>query len=149
MAGLYDGIFQLRHCYYLGFPKETPKLKFRLRFYMRSVANRSQVVNTHALSYGIHDTYKHMAFCNGGRSEDAAAVSKVKYYVQYAQSTYKRRAHRLRWTNTKDVERFRKNRSANFMRDVLISEQIMSEVIENQTTSRLPRGLSKLSCSSK
>ena len=30
------------------FPKETPELKIRLRFFFRSVANRSQVLATHA-----------------------------------------------------------------------------------------------------
>ena len=30
------------------FPKETPELKIRLRFFFRSVANRSQVLTTHA-----------------------------------------------------------------------------------------------------
>ena len=38
----------------------------------------------------------------------------------------------------KDVERFRKNLSVNFMRDVLAYERtFMSEVIENHATSRL------------
>ena len=52
-----------------------------------SVANRSKsstrmrevMTMTHDSD---NDTYgKHMAFCNGGRSEDPAAVSKVKYHV--------------------------------------------------------------------
>ena len=57
----------------MGFPKEISASFFR------SVANRSQVVNTHALRYGhaYNDTYKHMAFCNEGRREDPVAVSKV------------------------------------------------------------------------
>ena len=43
-------------CNHSGFPKETPELKFRLGFFFRSVANRSQVQITHAqpltLTYG-------------------------------------------------------------------------------------------------
>ena len=31
-----------------GFPKETPELKFRLRLFLRSIANCSQVLNAHA-----------------------------------------------------------------------------------------------------
>ena len=63
----------------------------------------------------------------------------------------------------KDVGRLRKNRSANFIRDILVSELIknhatsklsryiyertfMSEVIENHVTSNLPRGLYERSC---
>ena len=50
---------------YLGFSKETPKLKFQASY-----------------AHAGDDTYdKHMAFCNGRNCKDPAAVSKNKYYV--------------------------------------------------------------------
>ena len=62
---------------YSGFPKETPELKFRLHFYFRSVANRSQVLITHAWRL----TNEHMAWCNGGRREAFAVQNQHRYCV--------------------------------------------------------------------
>ena len=52
-----------------------------------------------------------MAFCNGERSEDPAAVSKVKYYVKHVQSTYKSAHTACNGSTLKDVEHFGKNQS--------------------------------------
>ena len=54
-------------------------------------------------------------------------------------------AHRVCGGPTLRVaERFRKNQSANFMRDVLMSEhRFMSEILDNRVTSKLPRGLNE------
>ena len=35
-------------CFYSGFPKETPELKFRLRFFFRSATVCNSLINTHA-----------------------------------------------------------------------------------------------------
>ena len=71
--------------YYSGFPKETPELKFRLRFVF-SFSHSLQVLNTHARRF---DSDEHMAWCNGGRRKVYAWEGQQKYCVQYAQTDTK------------------------------------------------------------
>ena len=117
--------------YYLDFPTELPKLKFRPRFLLCS-CSKSPASRQHTcaeLSACIHDTYKHMAFCNGGRSEDPAAVRSNTMCNMLKAHT--KDAHTVcSGTYSKDVERFRKNRSANFVRDVLMSKHKLTPSYE-------------------
>ena len=77
-----------------------------------------------------NDTYdKHMAFCNGGRSEDPAAVRSNTMCNMLKAHT--KDAHTVcSGTYSKDVERFRKNWSANFVRDVLMSKHKLTPSYE-------------------
>ena len=78
-----------------------------------------------------------MALCNGGRSKDLAAVSQVKCYVKYAQSTHKRCTHRLQWTYTKRRRAFSEESVRELYERCPYERKFMSEVIENHATSKL------------
>ena len=124
--------------YLLGLSEGNAQVETSALFCFRSVANRSQVVNTQARSY-VHSYNdpcdKRMAFFNGERSEDPAAVLVRTNTVYNTPKAHTKDAHTVCGGPTqKDVERFRKNRSANFMRDVLISKlTFLSEVIDRRT----------------
>ena len=64
--------------HYSGFPKETPELKFRLRFFFRSATVCNSLINTHARRF---DSDEHMAWCNGGRRKVYAVEDQHKYCV--------------------------------------------------------------------
>ena len=74
-----------------------------------------------------------MAFCDGGSSDVSAAASKNNTMYNTLKPHTKDVHTVCGGPTLKDVERFRKKRSANFMRDVLMSEHLslsVSEVIE-------------------
>ena len=73
-------------CTFFLFPDSGLNLLNGFDFLFWSILNgvTLKTSNTKARSYAhvYNDTYdKHTAFCNGGRSEDPAAVSKDKHYV--------------------------------------------------------------------
>ena len=43
--------------FYSGFPKETPELKFRLRFFFRSATVCNSLINTHARGFLLMSTW--------------------------------------------------------------------------------------------
>ena len=46
--------FNINFLFYSGFPKETPELKFRLRFFFRSATVCNSLINTHTLMSTWH-----------------------------------------------------------------------------------------------
>ena len=83
---------------YSGFSKETPELKFRLRFFFRSVANRSQVIITHAQPSDSDTCAKFWAMSTWhGVVADHKKLSRRKistYIVYNTLKTHTKYAHR-------------------------------------------------------
>ena len=80
-------IFDCTSIYYLGFPKETPKLTFRLLFF-RSAPNGSQVLNTHARRFvkaeeaKLQNTNTKSSNVQGTRAERSENLSTHIFFTQ-------------------------------------------------------------------
>ena len=89
---------------YSGFPKETPELKFRLRFFFRSATVCNSLINTHARRfYMAHGTW-HGVMADG----EEFMRWKISTNTVYGYKTDTKCAHSVRGRPTlKDEKRFR------------------------------------------
>ena len=99
--------------FYSGFPRETTELKFRLGFFFRSVANRSQVLITHSQPFEPDACAKFWPMSTqDGVMADVGELSRRKISRDNVYKTLKthiKYAHIVRGRPTlKEVERFRK-----------------------------------------
>ena len=128
------------------FPKETPELKIQLRFFFRSVANRSQVLTTHAQLFDSNAcaAFWVMSTWHSVMADDKKLLRcKISTNTVYnTPKTHTKYAHIIRDRPTlKDDERFRNGSvrepyerslyERTFMREPFIEKQAISTELSN------------------
>ena len=132
--------------HYSGFSKETPELKFQLRFFFRSAANRSQVIITNAQPSDSDTCAKFWAMSTWhGVVADHEKLSRIKISTDIVYNTLKTQtkyAHIVRGRPTlKDVVRFRNGSvrepyerslyERTFMNEPFIKKYVISTELSN------------------